>query len=284
MQADLLSVGMRVRKAVPEGYKTVANSCSDSAFSTRGQSLLGRPAAPQDQRRQQLQHATHGPAAGKTRPSGEAAARELLPFCGILKVGGLGVQEHAHAPHGDGDCGVDDDIDAPFPGAHLVPDLVPSSSDGSNASPESSCNVAGPLHPCVPGRRGLLPGRKRAFEEDDVDEFGDDPANAGSGMLEVGRWADSYGNMGPAIANEDNAWAKEPWGSALDARNVVIKQRPKGGAPPLARPRRRLHGPQRLSEPGPRQHPCRGGGVDFDEAPFLDAALLQAKGDVMETE
>jgi hypothetical protein len=69
VQANLLSVGMRVRKSVPEGYKTVG----DSAFKLW----------------------TDNTKPGAARASVVAAkpiSRELLPFCGINKVGGLDTQ------------------------------------------------------------------------------------------------------------------------------------------------------------------------------------------------
>lgn len=68
VQANLLSVGMRVRKSVPEGYKTVG----PSAFKLwTDNSPLPTPTT------------TRAP---------KANSRELLPFCGINKVGGLATQ------------------------------------------------------------------------------------------------------------------------------------------------------------------------------------------------
>lgn len=69
-QASLLSVGMRVRKSVPEGYKT--HKTMDVPSSSAPRSL-------------------HAP---RTRPplrSGQS--RELTPFCGLHKTGGLAMQE-----------------------------------------------------------------------------------------------------------------------------------------------------------------------------------------------
>ncbi|KAJ6779467.1 hypothetical protein PWT90_00773 [Aphanocladium album] len=65
IQSNLLSVGMRVRKSVPEGYKTEGNS----AFKLWTDNTI--PNAP------------------KVRSSTRVASRELLPFCGINKVGGF---------------------------------------------------------------------------------------------------------------------------------------------------------------------------------------------------
>ncbi|KAM0432258.1 hypothetical protein ACHAPT_004796 [Fusarium lateritium] len=69
VQANLLSVGMRVRKSVPEGYKTTGTS----AFK------LWTDNAPV-------------PTSTTPRAPTKASSRELLPFCGINKVGGLDTQ------------------------------------------------------------------------------------------------------------------------------------------------------------------------------------------------
>ncbi|KAM0252342.1 hypothetical protein ACHAQJ_007780 [Trichoderma viride] len=69
VQANLLSVGMRVRKSVPEGYKTVGSS----AF--------------------KLWTDNTKPGAAKASVvAAKPVSRELLPFCGINKVGGLDTQ------------------------------------------------------------------------------------------------------------------------------------------------------------------------------------------------
>ncbi|KAI1658805.1 ribonucleotide reductase inhibitor-domain-containing protein [Daldinia decipiens] len=73
VQANLLSVGMRVRKSVPEGYKTG----SYSAFTLWDEN-------------NSVSTATMGE--GRSRANAISTPRELLPFCGINKVGGLGTQ------------------------------------------------------------------------------------------------------------------------------------------------------------------------------------------------
>ncbi|PHH92369.1 hypothetical protein CDD83_7651 [Cordyceps sp. RAO-2017] len=107
VQADLLSVGMRVRKSVPDGYKTA------------------------------------GPSVFKlwtdNRPATTAAAgppRELLPFCGINRVGGL-----AFPPEADDDARVPD-LDA-------VPALTLSQETVDD---------------------GAEPSRKRLLDDDDDDD------------------------------------------------------------------------------------------------------------------
>lgn len=70
VQANLLSVGMRVRKSVPEGYKTIGSS----AFK-----LWTDNTRPGEVKASQMVAA-------------KPVSRELLPFCGINKVGGLDTQ------------------------------------------------------------------------------------------------------------------------------------------------------------------------------------------------
>ncbi|KAI1379104.1 ribonucleotide reductase inhibitor-domain-containing protein [Hypoxylon crocopeplum] len=81
VQANLLSVGMRVRKSVPEGYKTGNYSAfslwNDSGSNSR---IATTPSSP----------VTMGER--RSRANAISTPRELLPFCGIHKVGGLGTQ------------------------------------------------------------------------------------------------------------------------------------------------------------------------------------------------
>ncbi|KAF7562724.1 hypothetical protein G7046_g1389 [Stylonectria norvegica] len=107
VQSNLLSVGMRVRKSVPEGYKTVGTS----AFK-----LWTDNAQPK---------AT----TGTTRGGAKAGARELLPFCGINSVGGLAAQPDFEY----------DDLDE-VPDLDELPELTMSqeSADGVDAVPEVS--------------------------------------------------------------------------------------------------------------------------------------------------
>jgi hypothetical protein len=82
-QADLLSVGMRVRKSVPEGYKTHKTATLPSIQTTLSK---GGPVA------------TLNGDAYSVKPPREAVPdvlqhqRELLPFCGLLKIGGFAEQ------------------------------------------------------------------------------------------------------------------------------------------------------------------------------------------------
>lgn len=70
-QASLLSVGMRVRKSVPEGYKT--------------HKTLGEPGFPFP--------STAPTSSAPPRPAySSESSRELAPFCGLHKVGGWAPQ------------------------------------------------------------------------------------------------------------------------------------------------------------------------------------------------
>lgn len=90
VQSNLLSVGMRVRKSVPEGYKTK----SPSAFKLW------------------TDNRTHVP---KSSPmTSRATSRELLPFCGINKVGGLDTQPEV----------VRDDYEEETPDLDELPELT----------------------------------------------------------------------------------------------------------------------------------------------------------------
>ncbi|CAI6096554.1 unnamed protein product [Clonostachys chloroleuca] len=93
VQSNLISVGMRVRKSVPEGYKTKGTSAFNLWTDDR----------------------TH--VTPKSSPaSAKVVSRELLPFCGINKVGGLDTQ-----PAVDRDDYSDDDD---TPGLDDMPGLT----------------------------------------------------------------------------------------------------------------------------------------------------------------
>ena len=111
VQSSLLNVGMRVRKSVPEGYKTGTYS-SFALFSDQAP-----PTKPQQQQAQQQRR--------RVKQVPGSAARELAPFCGIMKVGGLAVQ----APQAVDEEYFDDEVEV------LDEDDVPGmSSQGSTLS------------------------------------------------------------------------------------------------------------------------------------------------------
>ncbi|KAF9776162.1 hypothetical protein IL306_005693 [Fusarium sp. DS 682] len=112
VQANLLSVGMRVRKSVPEGYKTKGTG----AFKLWTDNAPVKASTP------------------TARAPGKGASRELLPFCGINKVGGLDTQP---------------DFEDDIPDLDAIPELTM-----SQESAEGECYDG---------------SRKRIFDEDDDD-------------------------------------------------------------------------------------------------------------------
>ncbi|KAK0613117.1 ribonucleotide reductase inhibitor-domain-containing protein [Bombardia bombarda] len=87
VQANLLSVGMRVRKSIPEGYKT-GSAYSGFSLWTEGDdttATTGTLLSP-------------SPTARPAATSAGGVACELTPFCGIHKVGGLAVQQSEQSP------------------------------------------------------------------------------------------------------------------------------------------------------------------------------------------
>lgn len=82
-QSNLLNVGMRVRKSVPEGYKTGTYSAMGLFKDLDNISKdIENNSTPQSTTPSSV-----------TRPSSyNSTQRELLPFCGINKIGGLSSQ------------------------------------------------------------------------------------------------------------------------------------------------------------------------------------------------
>ncbi|KZL80800.1 ribonucleotide reductase inhibitor [Colletotrichum incanum] len=135
VQSNLLSVGMRVRKSVPEGYKTGTYSSFKLWSET-------------PERRTTVVRPTNAAGNPNTtaRHLSAATQRELLPFCGINKVGGLASQP-AHASE-------DEYEEGDMPGLDDMPGL--SSSQESVESVESTASD---------GR-----SKKRFFADDETDE------------------------------------------------------------------------------------------------------------------
>lgn len=130
-QASLLSVGMRVRKSVPEGYKT---------HKTLGIAGFPFPSTAPAKR-----------SSGAEWQGSSTGARELTPFCGLHKTGGWAAQEvpSSSAPavmHRGNDVGV--------PELDFSQDTLASTqrSFASSGSPDVS-------------------SRKRTYEEDAEEEI-----------------------------------------------------------------------------------------------------------------
>lgn len=112
IQSNLLSVGMRVRKSVPEGYKTSGTS----AFK-----LWTDNTAPGANR------------ATRSQTTLRATSRELLPFCGINRVGGLDSQPAFRIDDDD----YNDDEES-VPDLDAVPELTMSQESVDSNASESS--------------------------------------------------------------------------------------------------------------------------------------------------
>lgn len=159
-QSHLLNVGMRVRKSVPEGYKTGTYSAF-SLWSDNDATKMKGVATP--------------PPALVRASSSATSQRELLPFCGINKVGGLSSQPESAR-----------DVPAvPVPRLQLgsIPSLddVPSltSSQGSIDSNSSQ--------PALTINTTSTASRKRVYSED---EDSDTPSVTDSLQVPAGPWMD----------------------------------------------------------------------------------------------
>ncbi|KAI0017866.1 ribonucleotide reductase inhibitor-domain-containing protein [Xylariomycetidae sp. FL0641] len=91
VQSNLISVGMRVRKSVPEGYKTG----SYSAFALWDDASSTPPPPPHQHSAidDSLEFDDDDDAmTNRSRANAISGPRELLPFCGLHKVGGMAPQ------------------------------------------------------------------------------------------------------------------------------------------------------------------------------------------------
>jgi hypothetical protein len=139
-QSSLLTVGMRVRKSVPEGYKT---------HKTMPTEEFPIPS-------------TAPASAAAARPTYTATnSRELAPFCGLHKIGGLSSQGSLDAPPSSAPPAFPTgrDLNNSMPGLSMSQNTVPSTQGSimSNAAPELS--------------------NKRSYEEDieeDLDAYFDE--------------------------------------------------------------------------------------------------------------
>ncbi|OTB00020.1 hypothetical protein M426DRAFT_15910 [Hypoxylon sp. CI-4A] len=163
VQSNLLSVGMRVRKSVPEGYKTG----SYSAFAFWDERLNN--ANPNTG----TNSTTMGE--GRSRANAISTPRELLPFCGIHKVGGLAAQpENNPDPSSissaiqpllsvngqplDDSSMNDDNDDDDVPGLTSSQDTIESISTPSKTRKRSYTEDEDETAPQTPGRLNLSVG------------------------------------------------------------------------------------------------------------------------------
>jgi hypothetical protein len=232
VQANLLSVGMRVRKAVPEGYKTG----SYAAFALWDENSNNNA----------MQNGA-GSDAGRLRANAFSAPRELMPFCGIHRVGGLGVQESSESPAvfgGSFSSSMTTTSAYPsFPGTHDVNGMgdIPGltlSQESVDSNSSTSSGITG------------AQTRKRSFadEEDDAPEM--------PGRLSANAWQDE--------AVSPRSLVPVGWGNG---RTMAV-------------PRKiRLRGkPAATGAVGQENFMVIDD--DFDEAPFLDPSLEVEMDDV----
>ncbi|ROT35430.1 hypothetical protein SODALDRAFT_328771 [Sodiomyces alkalinus F11] len=155
VQTNLLNVGMRVRKSVPEGYKTGTYS------SFKLWSDVDNTHVP-------VSSSAEPPTTSRSATLAASSQRELLPFCGIHKVGGLATQP-SYDRHEERD------------NARHLPELddIPGLTS-SQESVESNASYAGSS------------SRKRIFHEAGEDTDGDTSART---WRECDAWLD--GNVSP---------------------------------------------------------------------------------------
>lgn len=232
VQTDLLSVGMRVRKAVPEGYKT-GSTCS--AFTLWAEDNNN--------------HLSGSRMTSTTTPSAAFTSRmrELEPFCGLNKVGGLAFQPAYNNS---------DDLDS-MPGLTSSQDTI-----ASNASTDSSWGSADLDISTVMA----APSRKRIFTSDE-DEAAHDIMST------------SLPYRGPLRLSCDGqeAWLEEE----ISPRSLVPPAGLWENARVLAVPRRPKQGRKAEASAGQENVMilARGqDGNDFEEASFLDYGITGNEG------
>ncbi|EMC92202.1 hypothetical protein BAUCODRAFT_38223 [Baudoinia panamericana UAMH 10762] len=145
VQSSLLSVGLRVRKSLAEGYKTQKSLAADSF-------PFPSTAPP--------------PSTAPTRSDHSERTRELTPFCGLHKTGGWASQPEAYVPPSSAPPVLQRDEEH-LPALTTSQLTLPSSTQssfGSTSAPETNGT------------------KKRTFEdemEDDLDELFDEMDAAG---------------------------------------------------------------------------------------------------------
>ncbi|KAI0393791.1 ribonucleotide reductase inhibitor-domain-containing protein [Xylariaceae sp. FL0594] len=151
VQANLLSVGMRVRKSVPEGYKTGSYSSGSKLWGETNGGGFGSSSSPAPATDINAYMTMMGEGQ-RSRANAFSSPRELLPFCGIHKVGGMDTQpednnnsmdmdmQHHPFPSSSATAyhptfGMDDDHDEEMPGLTSTQDTIESSSSSSSPAP-----------------------------------------------------------------------------------------------------------------------------------------------------
>ena len=116
VQSNLLSVGMRVRKSVPEGYKTG----SYSAFTLFSDVTPAKAPVVREQRVESRRASV-----SVIRPR----AKELTPFCGLHSVGGVVFEENERTYGPVEEMDEDDDVPALSQSSTISNDSISAPSD-----------------------------------------------------------------------------------------------------------------------------------------------------------
>lgn len=249
VQASLLNVGMRVRKSVPEGYKT-HKSLPPTVIPS---------AQPLHEHKPQ---ATFAPAPSNSRPT------ELLPFCGIHKTGGYDVQQpHPSYFHHD----VGDSANA----AHAVDAhaIAFSAEDFGLSSQESNASTLS---------TDSLPTNKRRFEDEDdtvEHELVANMDNNGARPL--------FPSLNTSLAVP--AAGRDTDDLQISPRTVypvshTIMPNLGGSVRPLARPKSRKRNDGLIGGGGGRRQAVDEDPLDFEEADFLRPPSSESWGDNAEVE
>ena len=225
VQTGLLTVGMRVRKAIPEGYKT---GSTYSAFTLWADDNTTT---------------TPAPATSRT-PGYGSTMRELEPFCGLNKVGGLAFQP----PHHNNN----------------IPSSTPPSLTSSQETiPSSSCPSTPPHITLTNFTTTTTTTRKRIFTPDADEHPHPSAPYRGSFRLPGSMSNDCWPDDDDA---EISPRSLAPPAGLLweNARVLAVPRRPKQGQSQKA-----------CSEVGGQENVMVvsegrvGGGEDFEEAGFL---------------
>lgn len=241
-QSHLLNVGMRVRKSVPEGYKTGSYSAF-SLWSDNDATSTKNMATP--------------PSALVRASSSAAGQRELLPFCGINKVGGLSSQP------GSGS-------DAPaVPVPRLQLGSIPSIDDVPALTSSQGSIDSNSSQPPLTINTSSTASRKRVYSED---EDSDTPSVTDSLQVPGGAWMD--GEVSP------RSLVPVGWDNTNTRIMAIPKKsrrayKARSGAGPsveFAGVGGRASLPMRLDQLGQENMMAVDG--DFQEADFLDYKAL----------
>ncbi|CCU77416.1 hypothetical protein BGHDH14_bgh03455 [Blumeria hordei DH14] len=153
IQSSLLNVGMRIRKAVPEGYKTKHNNQSPNSI-VEQTAPYGR--GPKNTSESKFV-CDDWQSSIASQPRPQLDQRELTPFCGLLKVGNWQQQpttSHGISPYNSCESElylVDQECEVDFP-------ILCSQSSTISSSSQSSTNQA------------VNRKRRLSMDEDNIDE------------------------------------------------------------------------------------------------------------------